>query len=127
MKHANGEDLRFPNAAYRFLLDALEGTRRRLRRDGHVSGQEILKGIEALAGELYGPTTAMVFENWGIRDGNDFGFMVFELVDRGVLSSRDEDRIEDFAGGGTYEQIFEERYFENGETESPEKKSKGDS
>ena len=111
MTRSENADLRFPNAAYRFLMDALEATRQRLGRDGHVNGRELLVGIENLARELFGPMSAMVFDEWGIRDGNDFGFMVFELVERGVLSRLDEDRIEDFSGGGSYQQIFEEDYF----------------
>ena len=111
MTPAESSDLRYPNAAYRFLLDALESTRRRLGRDGHVTGQELLRGIEDLGRELYGPTAAMVFQSWGIREGHDFGFMVFELVDRGVLARRQEDQIEDFSGNPPYEKLFEEDYF----------------
>jgi len=111
MTPAEGSDLRYPSAAYRFLLDALESTRLSLRRDGHVTGRELLEGIEAYAAELYGPTAAMVFQSWGIREGHDFGFMVFELVDRGVLARRDEDSLEDFSGGRPYEMLFEEDYF----------------
>ncbi len=115
MTREQGEDLRFPGEAYRFLLDALERTRIRYQREGHVSGQELLEGIREHAGDLYGPTAAMVFESWGVRDGSDFGFMVFELVDRGVLARREEDAPTDFEGVFSYRELFEDSYFESKE------------
>ena len=111
MSQEHAEDLRFPGEAYRFLLDALERTRIRRQRDGHVSGQELMEGIREQATDLYGPTAAMVFEEWGIRDGSDFGYMVFELVDRGVLARREEDSPVDFEGAPPYREMFEEQYF----------------
>lgn len=117
MSREQGEDLRFPGEAYRFLLDALERTRIQYQREGHVSGQELLVGIREHAGDLFGPTAAMVFQEWGIRDGSDFGFMIFELVDRGVLARRKEDSPTDFEGDRSYNQLFEEDYFELSKSE----------
>jgi uncharacterized repeat protein (TIGR04138 family) len=118
MTREQGEDLRFPGEAYRFLLDALERTRIRYQRDGHICGQELLEGIREHAADLYGPTAAMVFEGWGVREGSDFGFMVFELVDRGVLARREEDSPTDFEGVSSYKELFEEDYFKPSELES---------
>ncbi|MBC8367012.1 hypothetical protein H8E52_06350 [bacterium] len=117
------EDLRFPGEAYRFLLDALERTRIRYQREGHVSGQELLEGIREHASDLYGPTSAMVFESWGVRDGSDFGFMVFELVERGVLARREEDAPTDFEAKASYRQLFEEEYFNLPEEDENEKEN----
>jgi uncharacterized repeat protein (TIGR04138 family) len=97
--------------AYDFLLAALESTRRELGREGHVTGGELLAGIEKHAAALYGPMAAMVFAAWGVSSGGDFGSMVYELVDKGVLFKEDEDRIEDFLGGESYRRIFEQEYF----------------
>jgi uncharacterized repeat protein (TIGR04138 family) len=101
----------YEGEAYRFLMDALERTREGLKRSGHISGRELLDGIQTLAEERYGPLAALVFERWGIHDGSDFGNMVYELIERGVLFKKDEDRLEDFMGGKTYRRIFEEEYF----------------
>jgi len=129
MTREQGEDLRFPGEAYRFLLDALERTRIQYQREGHVSGQELLVGIREHASDLFGPTAAMVFEEWGIRDGRDFGFMVFELVDRGVLARRKEDSPTDFEGDPSYKQLFEVDYFRltpDGEPKFQKEKSLGE-
>jgi len=107
-------EIHYTPEAYGFLLEALARTRQELGRDGHVSGAELLSGIRDLAADRYGPLAAMVFCEWGIKSGSDFGHMVYELVDRGVLFRQDEDSIEDFFGGKSYERIFEEEYFSSG-------------
>ncbi len=105
------KDEQYDAEAYGFLLEALERTRRELRREGHVSGGELLEGIQLLATERFGPMAALVFREWGVSHGGDFGNMVYELVDKGVLFRREEDSIDDFLGGKPYELIFEEEYF----------------
>lgn len=101
----------YDEEAYRFLLEALEHTRRELGLGGHVTGAELLAGIQKLAAERFGPTAALVFQEWGVKSGGDFGNMVYELIDNGVLSRREEDSIDDFLEGKPYSLIFEEDYF----------------
>ena len=97
--------------AYVFLMDALDRSRRDLMRQGHVSSEELILGIQAMARERYGPMAALVFEEWGIKSPADFGSMVFELVDEGVLLHRAEDTIDDFLICPSYRKLFEEEYF----------------
>ena len=97
--------------AYEFLLQAIEKTRRELGRRGHVSGKELLAGIERLGAEQFGPLAALVFKGWGIESGGDFGGMVEELVEKGILFKKEEDRIDDFLHGRPFPLIFEEEYF----------------
>ena len=111
MVQDQSRDSAYTPEAYAFLLEALAQTRRDLDRDGHVTGTELLAGIRRLAMERFGPMAALVFQEWGIKSSGDFGSMVYELVDKGVLSRKAEDRIEDFLGGHPYQQIFEEEYF----------------
>ena len=111
MVQDKARDVSYSAAAYAFLLEALEKTRHNLSREGHVSGGELLAGIKNLAKDRFGPMAALVFEEWGIKNGSDFGNMVYELVEKGVLFRKEEDSIEDFLGGGSYQQIFEEEYF----------------
>ncbi len=102
----------YREAAYGFLLEALDRCRRDLGREGHVSADEILTGIQNMAEDRFGPMSAMVFREWGIQDGGDFGNIVYELIDRGILSQQQEDSLEHFLGGRPYEEIFEESYFQ---------------
>jgi uncharacterized repeat protein (TIGR04138 family) len=111
MVQDQSRDAAYSTEAYSFLLEALARTRHDLDREGHVTGTELLAGIRKLATERYGPMAALVFQEWGIRSGDDFGSIVYELVDKGVLSRKAEDRIDDFLGGQPYQRIFEEEYF----------------
>ena len=109
-------DGRYRKAAYLFLYAALEYTVRRLGRDQaktqperHVTGQELSRGIAEFAREQYGPMTRSVLEHWGIRRTRDFGEMVFLLVDAGMMSKMEEDRIEDFVDVYDFDKEFDWR------------------
>lgn len=109
------ENKAYDEAAYAFLLEALAEARQELARAGHVTGAELLAGIQRLGAERFGPLAALVFSAWGIRSSRDFGNMVYELIERGVLFQQPQDSIEDFMNGETYTEIFEELYFQGGE------------
>jgi uncharacterized repeat protein (TIGR04138 family) len=63
------------------------------------SGQELLAGIVDLAKEEYGGLAWTVFSEWGIARSEDFGAIVFALVEEGLLGRQPEDSIHDFEGG----------------------------
>lgn len=99
-------DGRYAREAYGFVVgalgitvEALPAERRRdpLRR--HLSGQELLDGVIALARSEFGHLAPAVFREWGIGSGADVGNIVFQLVECGQLSARPDDRMEDFLGG----------------------------
>jgi uncharacterized repeat protein (TIGR04138 family) len=111
-------DRRFARNAYLFLLDALDNTMVRLGKDRksgeerHVSARELLDGIRDYASEQFGPMAALVFQRWGLRGTEDFGEMVFNLVDAGLLSRRAEDSRLDFSGGFEFETAFAQKFHE---------------
>ncbi|MCP4549074.1 MAG: hypothetical protein GY835_21670 [bacterium] len=97
--------------AYVFLMDALERVRRDMHCSGHVSSEELLGSIHKMAHDRFGPMAPLVFEGWGIKSSADFGSIVFELVEEGVLLNRTEDTIEDFLNGTVYQDFFQEEPF----------------
>ena len=97
-------------SAYRFVLRALEFTIARLERRRHVTGPELLAGIRDMAKDRYGPMAADVFRSWGVRTTFDFGEIVFDLVEWGVLRKRDEDSKEDFRDCFEFDTTFEKDY-----------------
>jgi uncharacterized repeat protein (TIGR04138 family) len=103
-------DSRYKLEAYAFLIDALEYTMRRLGRRGHVSGRELLDGIRRMALDQFGPTARMVLESWGVRCTEDFGEIVFNLVDAGLLGKNEGDSREDFKGIYDFEEVFEKGF-----------------
>ncbi|MFN0205259.1 MAG: Minf_1886 family protein [Planctomycetota bacterium] len=106
------KDPRYGAGAYFFLLEALEFTMRMLKRDSnegaarHVGGRELLEGIRQYAILQFGPLAPIVFESYGIRRTEDFGALVFRLVEAGHLSRQEGDSVDDFADGYDFKEAF---------------------
>jgi uncharacterized repeat protein (TIGR04138 family) len=105
------KDPRYAREAYHFLREALDYTQRTLSKANqgkmrHVSGQELLAGIRAYALQQYGPMALMLLNEWGIHRCEDFGELVFNLVDAGVLSKTESDSRADFANGYDFDEAF---------------------
>lgn len=88
---------RYSPEAYYFTLDALNRTVAGLSVHRHLSGPELLEGIVHLATERFGPEALHTLDGWGVSATADFGNIVFDLIEIGVLSKTDDDRLDDFA------------------------------
>ena len=121
------EDPRFESGAYYFVRQALDFTLRRLksgkrqRTGSHVSGGELLDGIRDYALEQFGPMAKTLFDTWNVKTCEDFGRIVFHLVDFGVLGKTERDSEEDFAACYTFEQAFEHPFWPPSKIEEWEK------
>lgn len=62
----------------------------------HVSGRQLCEGIRDFAIDQYGVLAPVVLGHWNIRRSGDFGRIVFEMIDAGLMKKTDEDRVEDF-------------------------------
>lgn len=113
--------LRYHQNAYQFVFHALRYTQERLQRiphgraaddeqDAHISGPELLDGIRQLALEQFGLMTKSVFRNWGICTTEDFGRIVFELVERGEMRKTERDRLSDFFDVYDFDEVFDRNY-----------------
>ncbi|HEX5790539.1 MAG TPA: Minf_1886 family protein [Luteolibacter sp.] len=96
-------DARFDAQAYFFLKDALDFTLKRIAdqnngQSRHVSGPELLEGFRDHALEQFGPMASTLMMEWGIRQCQDVGDMVFLLIEEQVFGKQDSDKREDFAG-----------------------------
>jgi uncharacterized repeat protein (TIGR04138 family) len=100
------KDSRYKPDAYEFIMQALHFTQGRLKRETHVTGRELLEGIREFAVEQYGPMARSVFAHWGVAKTQDFGNIVFNLVERKILSKTDTDSIEDFKDVYDFEKTF---------------------
>lgn len=94
-------DKRYDPGAYFFLKDALDFTIKRTKgeNDGeerHVSGQELLIGARDFALQEFGPMSATLLREWGIRACKDIGEMVFVLIEEGMFGRQDSDTKDDF-------------------------------
>jgi uncharacterized repeat protein (TIGR04138 family) len=100
-------DPRYAYEAYEFLFEGLAHTQRGLGRaaeptrveessENHVSGPELCAGLVDLARQEFGRMARVVFRMWGINNTDDFGEIVFNLIDANLLSKTDNDDRSDF-------------------------------
>jgi uncharacterized repeat protein (TIGR04138 family) len=103
-------DPRYSREAYGFLREALEFTQKKRRKSRaestHVSANELLAGFREYSLQQFGPMGLTVLEYWGVRSTGDVGRMVFNLIEAGVFGRADDDRIEDFENGFSFEEAF---------------------
>ena len=105
------KDPRYHRDAYFFVREALDHTQKLLGRCGkeeihHVSGQELLEGVRAYALQQYGPMTLSVLNEWGVRHCEDFGEIVFSMIEASILAKTDKDHREDFKNGYDFFEAF---------------------
>jgi len=103
-------DPRYMENAYYFVRDALDHTVRQFEKPRHISGQELLEGIRNYALSEYGPVAKRVLSEWGINECIDFGNIVFNLVNEGLLGKTEEDSIEDFMNGYEFSEAFDQPF-----------------
>lgn len=101
---------RYDEAAYIFVLAALNHVLERLSEPRHISGRELAFGVRDLALERFGPMARTVLEHWGIERTRDVGEIVFALVECNVLIKQDEDTAADFADVFDFDDAFESQY-----------------
>ena len=103
-------DARYSEDAYEFVLESLSFTQKKFKRSKHVSGPELLEGIKELLMEQFGPMTIPVLKHWGIKGTEDFGHIVFNLLESRVLSKTEEDKIDDFKNVYDFDLVFDKGY-----------------
>lgn len=101
------KDRRYKPDAYEFVMQALWFTQTQLNRDGHVSGKELLEGIRKFGLEQYGPLTKTVLEHWGIKTTDDFGEIVFNMVENGLMRKTNKDSRDDFRNVYNFPEAFD--------------------
>ncbi len=108
-------DARYPGEAYLFVREALDFTQKAILKANknvarHVTGQELLAGIREYGLSQFGPMTMAVLQAWGIERCEDFGEVVFNLVEHGLLSKTPQDSREDFKGGYDFAKAFRDPF-----------------
>ncbi|HTD65348.1 MAG TPA: Minf_1886 family protein [Candidatus Limnocylindria bacterium] len=106
------KDPRYTREAYIFVREALDHTQKIIGKPSrddvprHVSGQQLLGGIREYALQQYGPMALTVLNECGIRCCEDFGEIVFNMVENSLLAKTEQDSREDFKGGYDFEEAF---------------------
>lgn len=104
------EDKRYKLDAYDFVLEALSYIQKKTKKKGHISGQELLLGIREYALSQFGGLSKAVLEHWGVKSTEDFGEIVFNMVNENLLYKTEGDSKEDFKGFYNFEEAFKVKF-----------------
>ncbi len=110
LERIRARQARYDERAYLFVLASIEYVQGRLPERRHVSGRELSHACRDFALEQYGLLARSVLEYWGIRGTEDFGRIVYALVDAGLLVTQPGDREEDFREVYRFDRAFERTY-----------------
>jgi len=104
------EDPRYYPEAYGFVMEALSFSQRKFKKSKHISGEELLAGIKALLLKKFGPMTMTVLKHWGIKVTDDFGNIVYNLVENKILAKDAQDHYDSFKNAYDFEEVFNKGY-----------------
>ncbi len=96
----------YPPQAYNFVREGLQHTcgaihgKEEIVQSApemrHVNGGQLCAGLRDFAILRYGLLARTVLNSWNIHTTEDFGRIVFSLIDLGMLRRNDDDCVEDF-------------------------------
>lgn len=117
-------DARYRREAYVFVREALDFTQKIIAQNNkdqvrHVTGQELLDGIRQYALQQFGPMAMLVLNEWGVTTCEDFGEIVFNMVDSGMLAKTEKDTREDFRGGYDFYEALRQPFAPSGASAKP--------
>ena len=107
----------YPLEAFNFVREGLSYTAQRVYENNretldederHVSGQQLCLGLRDFAIEKYGLLAPIVLEHWNVRRTEDFGRIVFAMIEGGVMTKTAEDTLEDFRAIFDFREAFSE-------------------
>lgn len=103
----------YPIEAFQFVQQGLGHTVERVEQYGglagegrHVSGQQLCMGLRDFAIQQYGLLAPVVLRRWNVLRTDDFGRIVFAMIEHGLMSKTDEDQLDDFRGVYDFEEAF---------------------
>ena len=110
------KDPRYHRDAYHFIREALDHTQKSIGKENrgqvrHVTPQELLDGIRQFALQQFGPMAITVLDEWGIHNSQDFGEIVFNMVESGLLAKTDKDSRAGFQNGYDFTEAFCKPYW----------------
>lgn len=114
---------RYPLDAFVFVQQGLEFTVKRIHgepggaaeagppdeavaKSRHVNGRDLCVGLRDYALDQYGLLARLVLQRWHILTCEDFGHIVFAMVEAGVLNKTEEDSLGDFIDVYSFDEAF---------------------
>lgn len=123
------KDPRYHRDAYLFVREALDHTQKTVGTDArkrirHVTGQELLAGVREFALQQFGPMAKTVLEEWGIHSSQDFGEIVFNMIEVGWLAKTEKDSRADFEPGYDFDEAFRKPFLPKDKHTVPAREAK---
>ena len=95
---------RYPLDAFHFVRRGLDYTvhqahpqpEKLSEKERHVSGDQLSRGLRDFAIEQYGHMARTVLRRWRINRTEDFGRIVFAMVEAGLMQATETDTMRDF-------------------------------
>ena len=112
-------DTRYKREAYGFIREALQYAQDSMFPDAepaeegeerHLTGQQLCEAIRHFSRSQYGMMAKMVLNDWGITKTDDFGEIVYNLIEIGLMKKSDSDCKEDFNGAYDFQTAFIDDY-----------------
>jgi uncharacterized repeat protein (TIGR04138 family) len=115
----------YPIEAFNFVREGLNHTVERallqheagLRAGGlgnpdthHVTGQQLCLGLRDYAILQYGMLAPAVLRHWHIVRTEDFGRIVYAMIEGGVMSKTNHDSIDDFSSVYDFDEAFSDAH-----------------
>lgn len=114
----------YPQGAFEFVRQGLEHTAQMVHGEEptvvgphaghggddssrHVNGQQLCLGLKDYAIRRYGRLARLVLSRWSIRRTDDFGRIVFAMIEAGLMRKTDSDSIDDFCGVYEFDEAFD--------------------
>ena len=125
--HLTVQDRRSPLEAYRFIQESLRFAQEELDLgaddepegatsvgespvERHLTGQEFCDAIRVFALEQYGYLAKTVLNRLALHSTSDFGNLVYNLIDIGLMRKSRRDRREHFDDVYDFEEAFRRDY-----------------
>ena len=105
---------KYPLEAFEFVRHGLGHTVHQIHgpvqegqeKESHVSGKQLSWGLRNYAVQRYGLMARTVLNHWGIVRTNDFGRIVFAMVESKLMQKTEEDDVRDFDNVFDFEEAF---------------------
>ena len=80
------------------------------KKSYHVTGRDLSEGLREFALLRWGMLARTVLKRWNITRTEDFGRIVFALVENGHMSKTEKDTTDDFKNVFDFATAFDENY-----------------
>ena len=106
---------RYSMDAFHFIRRGLDYTVHRVHSNPeqlpegqrHVDGAQLSEGLREFAVDQYGCLAKMVLKRWNVCRTEDFGHIVFAMVEGGLMQANQSDTVADFDAVYDFEAAFD--------------------